>query len=198
MRERICKKCGAKAKIEPPKRHCDDCVQRLFYPLDLQPSLLPLTVVCGPSGSGKSTWVESQRKVGDVVIDIDNIKVEQSGQPLYSSFEFSEAAFLARNEMLRNLSACAGLPLGIPPGVHAFFITQSPLIQERHHWRTTLQPQRIVVFEIPIAVCLDRLSRDARRAHQVAQWIPIVSKLWNTYQPDSRDTVLHGVGDAGR
>ncbi len=193
MRERICKKCGAKAKIEPPKRHCDDCVQRLFYPPDLLPSLLPLTVVCGPSGSGKSTWVESRRVLGDVVIDIDNIKQTQTGQPLYSSFEFSEPAFLRRNEILRSLSEGS-----YAPNARAYLITQSPLIQERQHWRNTLQAVEVIVFEVPAALCLDRILRDKRRAHQVAQWIPIIGKWWTNYQRDSRDTILQGVGDAAR
>lgn len=189
--QRRCRKCGRVATISYPKIHCEGCTKGLFLPL-CAPSVVPLIVVCGPSGAGKSTWVQKQMLPGDIVIDLDAIKHELTGVPMYADLSFSESAFLRRNDMLAELShsSLALKNLGRIAPKWAFFIVQAPTAAERAHWRETLQPEYVVTFEVPFATCMDRILKDERRAHQYDHWVNVVQMWWNKYEMDKRDMVL--------
>ena len=48
-------------------------------PHGIEPSAIPVTLVCGPPASGKSTWVQNHSKLGDVVVDFDVIRKKVGG-----------------------------------------------------------------------------------------------------------------------
>ena len=125
-----------------------------IHPKWLKPSAIPLTIVCGPAGSGKSTWVERQAKPGDVVIDLDAIAHELTGEPMHGwdRERWLNAALFRRNDMLGDLSRETR-------PISAWFIVAEPKAQHRDWWQQALRPRSIVVLATPEAVCIDRVRQ---------------------------------------
>lgn len=156
-----------------------------IHPKWLKPSAIPLTIVCGPPGSGKTTYVQQHKGPNDLVIDLDAIASDLSGQPLHgwNRDRWLNAALYRRNDILGSLSR---------PSKHtaAWFIVAEPKARHRDWWNKTLRPQRIIVIEVDEVECLKRAAsdptRDMRRTEEA------INKWWVDYEPrigDQRERI---------
>jgi 5-methylcytosine-specific restriction endonuclease McrA len=155
-----------------------------FYPKWLRPSAAKLTIVCGPPAAGKSTWVEGARGPRDIVIDLDVIAAEISGEPLHrwSRDKWLNAALFRRNDMLGDLA-------NAQPSARAWFIVGEPKPEMRAWWDQKLRPGRFVVILAPANHCIERAAaagdRDMARAERV------IASWWRDYRPRSGDIVIN-------
>ena len=148
----------------------------LVFPLDIKPSAIPLTIVHGPSGGGKTTWVRQHAMDGDIVIDLDEIRAALAGLPMYwAGTKWTRPALLRRNEMLRSM---ADITTG-----KAWYIVSAPKKAERWFWSIMLRPERVVVMDTPLAVCIERLKGDIRRQLDVKKFIRLAEQWWRAQSP---------------
>jgi shikimate kinase len=180
-----CKPChakhGTKAGMQPEGNGMETSL-----PTGMLPSAIPLTIVCGPPASGKTTWVLERAKSTDLIIDLDQIKQELSGQPFYhAGDEWVEPALLKRNALLAGLSR---------PSNHtaAWFIATAGWASHRRHWAYMLRPIEVVVLSVPLEVCIARIRADDRRAHCTDKHIALARQWWDRYTADrGRGVKLH-------
>lgn len=146
-----------------------------FHPSWLRPSIVPLTIVCGPPASGKSTYVRNHAAPGDLVIDLDVIASEISGEPLHgwNSDTWLNAALYRRNDLLGSLSR---------PSRHkaAWFIVSEPKARHRDWWQQMLKPARMVMIEADERQCLANAARDPDR--DLSRTEAIVTTWWAQYE----------------
>lgn len=159
-----------------------------FHPEWLEPSRAELTIVCGPPASGKSTWVAAKAGPADVVIDLDVIASEISGEPLHgwNRDKWLNAALFRRNDLLGDLSRASSR-------ARAWFIVGEPKASGREWWANKLKPASIVVIAAPPEVCRMRTyaegGRDVERAERaIARW-------WCNYQPRTGDVTINTLGN---
>jgi 5-methylcytosine-specific restriction protein A len=163
---------------------------RLTWPADLQPSAVPLTIVCGPPGSGKTRYVAAHAAAGDTVIDLDAIKAELSGLPWYRAGEgWLEPALRRRNALLRGLAAPKEQAGGAANA--AWFIVGAPRAVERRRWRRMLGAAEVVVLEVQPLVCAARLKADDRRDDLADKYARLAAAWWEQYAGADGETVIY-------
>ena len=141
------------------------------FPEWLKPAICALTIVFGPPGSGKTTYVQENKKPGDVVIDIDQIRSGLHGLPLYQDKpdDYLDVR-RQRNRMLVNLSR---------DDTDAWLIVTGTGKLERQWWESKLRPRRVHVLRTPPEVCVNRINADARRPQHVkTRQIAAVHRWW--------------------
>lgn len=143
------------------------------HPDWLRPSAIPLTIVCGPPASGKTTYVHKRSHPADLVIDLDVIASNLSGQSLHGwdRDEWLSPAIRARNEMLGFLSrAKSG---------KAWFIVSAPSQDERNWWQSKLGGQ-VVLLDPGPAECKRRALRRGtpKTAHAIDEWYRKSRAAW--------------------
>jgi 5-methylcytosine-specific restriction endonuclease McrA len=146
----------------------------------LKPSAVPLVIVCGPPAAGKSTWVAARARPGDVVIDLDAIVADVSGQPFthdWDRFDWTAVAMRRRNEMLADLSRARN--------GRAWFIVPAPKPEDRQWWAEKLAAEAVVVLAVPVAECKARVLADKGR--NAAATMRAVMQWWSDYQPRPGD-----------
>jgi hypothetical protein len=154
-------------------------------PAGLAPSVLPLTIVCGPPASGKTTYVREQAGVGDVVIDLDEIRSRLSGLPWYAADErWLQPALEERNKLLRALGNADDprTRAAHAAQARAWFLVGAPNAGDRRVWRSQLRPAHVVVLETPGHVCAQRIDADQRRAAVAEEQKRAVRDWWASYQ----------------
>lgn len=136
-------------------------------PHGLQPSAIPVTIICGPPASGKSTWARQQSRPGDLLIDFDVIRRAVGGAMWDDRPEIIAATFARRAGMLHSLATRTD--------GRCWFIVMAPTQAERDTWLQALGPlSRVVVMDTPEAVCIERIGRDRDRAPVAARQIEAV------------------------
>lgn len=157
---------------------------RVVQPLGLEPSAIPLTMVCGAPGSGKSTFINQRKRADDIVIDIDAILQELSGDVVRTverrNAYFLEA-FLERNRRLVALSS-------EQRSIAAWFIIGAPKPAVRALWADQLKPCDVVVMETPAHVCRARIEAEPMRAPTAASMLEGVTTWWDRYERAEIDT----------
>lgn len=104
------------------------------HPAWLEPSAIPLTILCGPPASGKTTYVQQHAKPDDLVIDLDTIIT--SLKPDYQHWQQEQdGQLLSRAIRVRNstLGSLARRTWGA-----AWFIVAAPSKAERDWWASKL------------------------------------------------------------
>jgi len=180
----ICRDCHrAKTKAENQRRGKG----MLALPDDLPPSRVPLTIVCGPSGSGKTRYVAEHSKPGDIVIDLDKIKAELSGQPWYEADgkKWLVPALDRRNQMLTRLASETKAKA-------AWFVVSAPKPAERAHWERMLRPSKIIIIAVPFDECRRRLKADDRRADRWEHFSTLAEQWWSLFETRDGETILKG------
>ena len=186
----LCKPChdGVKQKEEVAARAAGLDVYggkpASYRPDWLRPSVIPLTIVCGPPASGKNHYVRQHAGSADLVIDLDLIVANLSGQPASHTWDrerWLQMALRKRNTMLGELSKQ-------PAWSGAWLIMTEPNAERRAWWAETMKPKAIIVIEADEAQCMAHAARDADRDQH--HTMLMVRRWWCEYRPRSDDQVV--------
>lgn len=101
------------------------------HPEWLEPSAIPLTIVCGPPASGKTTYVSEHAAIGDLTIDLDALMV--SIDPWYRPWSGSSPPGELLNKAIRLRNAKIGSLARASHG-RAWLIVSAPTKAERDWW----------------------------------------------------------------
>lgn len=186
----LCKPChdGVKQKEEVAARAAGLDVYggkpASYRPEWLRPSAIPLTIVCGPPASGKNHYVRQHAGSADLVIDLDLIVADLSGEPFKHYWDRSrwlDMGLRKRNALLGQLSKQPQWPA-------AWMVMTEPSAQRRQWWADTMKPKAIVVIEADERVCMAHAAHDADRDrhHTMLQ----VRRWWSEYTRRSDDQVV--------
>jgi len=141
-------------------------------PSDLQPSAIPLTIVCGPPGSGKSTYINERIGPNDILIDFDAIQQKLSGRPIHQTTrEYLVPTLDERNRMLRALAHDT-------THTRAWFIVSAPDPRERATWGKRLGGE-VVTMDTPLDECVRRIKADASRRGHVDRMVKAAAEWWS-------------------
>jgi 5-methylcytosine-specific restriction protein A len=138
-------------------------------PDGLQPSGIPVMLVCGPPAAGKTTYVREHARKGDILIDFDLIRHKVGG----TSWDFDEGvnrrAFAYRDKMIRGL---ASKRWGT-----AWLVVMAPTKAERKAWADALGWTTEVIVNPGRERCLEQMAGDPGRkatakmqAQAIARW----------------------------
>jgi 5-methylcytosine-specific restriction enzyme A len=165
---------------QPLCKRCHD--QKTFAsdaPASKRPGWLPIpkcrvVLVVGPHAAGKSTLVrERATPHRDIVIDLDEIISELSGEPLYHNDHlWISRGIRERNRRIANLST-------MTKDKTAFVIVTGKWGVERDFWVDKLRPEEIIVLATPEHICCARVMADSRRAAVVARQTLAIREWWN-------------------
>lgn len=156
-----------------------------YRPEWLRPSVVPLVIVCGAPASGKSTYVATHAGASELVIDLDVIASDLSGQSLHmwDRARWLGPAMRERNRILGALSKPNEWP-------RAWLILSEARAERRQWWADSANPERIVVIETPPAVCMQRAGIDEGR--NTEQTREAIGKWWSMYDRRDGDEVVRG------
>lgn len=153
------------------------------YPDWLLPSAIPLRIVCGAPCAGKSSFVDTRKAPHDLVIDLDQIAAEISGEPLHGwAAHWLDAALWRRNEMLSDLSRASGSHA-------AWLIVSEPEARRREWWQEKLKPESLYVIETPESECIRRCKADSRPHEKTT--IDAIVKWWWRYEARRGDIIIN-------
>lgn len=147
-------------------------------------NVTPVTIVTGPPGAGKSAYVTKNAGPADIVIDLDHIRAELAGQPLYhAGAEWHEAAVAERDRRLVALTT-ANAPRG-------WFVICAPEARLRWLWAKHLGTHDVVVLETPAHECVARVRRDHRRPRAtLPETERTIARWWAAYTRSKHDRVV--------
>jgi 5-methylcytosine-specific restriction protein A len=180
---------------QPLCKHCHDRKTALedgrfgfaLRPTTMAQSKVPLLVVCGPPGAGKSLLVQRHARPEDLVIELDAIKAELSGMPLYQAdhAEWMQRAMRERNRRL--LSLCEA-----PTCPRAWLTTSAPAAADRRWWRDTAGARTLLVLASP-DVCRARVRADTSRPPaRTAERLKAIDEWFARYTADPYGDELVG------
>lgn len=137
-----------------------------------------VTLVCGPPGSGKSSYVQSRRKTGDLVLDLDVVMSALSGEDLYQApVELLPFALHARDAVLDRLRRRHDLR-------HAWIIAGAATVDERTRIICDLDACT-VLLPVSADVCVARINADPRRPPaERAKHVAAVADWWRRFEAD--------------
>lgn len=156
-------------------------IKDLVMPIDIFPSLSPLTIVCGPAAGGKSTYIKNNMAHGDYLIDMDDIRQRLGIKDSEWGAESLQSSLLMRNNMLRKLKT-----LKVK---RAWFIVSAAKCQDRDWWISKLKPDQLIVVTAHQDTCTDRIVK-TRTGHRADRSIAAATKWWHEFTNESGHNVL--------
>lgn len=111
-------------------------------------------LITGAPCSGKTTFARERMQAGDLILDIDDIWQQLSGQPRYiKPNSIKPVVFATRSEQERQVQMRAGT------WRNAFVIRSLPLAMDRRREAERLDAE-VITINTPQDVCLERLRND--------------------------------------
>ena len=147
----------------------------VFYPKNVRPSCIPLTIVCGPPAAGKSTYVKSAAAAGDLVIDLDDIIHEIFGTQRTTCKRQRLVGLEERNRRLVGLSFYSG------PAKRAWFITGAASPAARERWKRLLNADEVILLLPPQSLCLQRVDMDVFRKQAALEQKAAINRWFKTH-----------------
>ena len=127
-------------------------------PRGVEPSGVPVVLVCGAPASGKSTYVEAHAEPGDVVIDFDLIREKVGGTKWDQRMSIRRRALSYRAKMIYGLKDRRS--------GKCWLIVMAASKAERDAWCSALGDVDVELMDTSKAECLRRIKADpARRQH---------------------------------
>lgn len=123
------------------------------HPEWLEPSAIPLTILCGPPASGKTTYIKDRAQPGDTVIDLDTIIT--TIEPGYKHWSTPDVDGTLLNRAIRVRNSMLGSLKRKTEG-RAWFIVAAPTQAERDWWAKKLNGTVVLLHPD-----LDELKRRA-------------------------------------
>ena len=141
----------------------------IYLPIIEKPENKEIYIICGAPGSGKSTYVKEKAKQNDLIIDLDNILMQFTNEPIYTSAErYIKLAICKRNEILNSLNYYTNTTI--------WFIVSAPTREERKHWKEQLGGT-IIILDTPKEECYKRLENDVRRTNNILKY-KVATNQW--------------------
>ena len=143
-------------------------------PDGLEPSAVPVVLVCGPPGAGKTTHARERARPGDLVIDFDDCLEAVGGVRWDRRQALRKRAMARRDRLIRSLSTRAD-------GV-AFLIVMAPTAAERAAWIEALGRGDTRVIATPADECRRRILTDPARADAREELLAAVDRWWFAFE----------------
>jgi len=138
-------------------------------PTGIEPSGIPVMLVCGPPASGKSTYVRDNAEPGDTIIDFDAIRKRLGGVKWDQDQDIKRKSFAIRAKTLKGLKDRRR--------GRCWFIVTAPTPAERKAWTEALGDVTVIAMNTPKRICIQRIMADPERRPQADSMIAAV-KRW--------------------
>ena len=145
-----------------------------------------VTLVCGPAGSGKTTYVLNHMTPGDVIVDVDALHAALTGQNGHYHHEHLTGFILSVRDAIYGLLLRAS-KADVPA---VWIIAGLPDRMERERVAARFNA-KVVVFNLPLDACLDRIAHDPNRIRSNLNWRSIVQSWWNRFEPSEKDLLIY-------
>jgi len=182
--EAVCKKChdsaiqsqerGWRRQVGSDGWPTIEAPKAFGIPFKARASAIPVTLVFGRPAAGKTTYVQNNKKPGDIVIDLDDIKEEMFGSRYIADFAKVRRALSKRDRIIEGLATYTGRP-----DTRAWIVLTGSSPTERAAWRATLGAKAdMVTITTSAAECKKRVMQCPERK-PVAQSLIRVIDQWH-------------------
>jgi 5-methylcytosine-specific restriction protein A len=150
------------------------------------PLRVSVFMVCGAPAAGKSTFVKQNKKVNDLISDLDEIKSRITKQPVYSVFdaETLNTAIQLRNQEIELLQYKGNKEQTL------WLIVGAPEAKDREHWKEILKPGKIFILFPPEKVCYERIENDVARSKVLERQKRAVYRWYRDYTPLENEIII--------
>lgn len=152
---------------------CHNVVHNRFTGQNTQPEQ-KVYLITGAPCSGKTTFARERMQAGDVIVDIDDIWQQISGQPRYTKpNSLKPLVFATRDTQEDKVRTRAGT------WRNAFVIKSLPLPMDRRREAEKLGAE-VITIETPKEECLDRLHKNPN-GRDVAEYEKFIKNYFDYY-----------------
>ena len=146
-----------------------------YFPDYLGESTIPITIVCGPSASGKTTYVNNNKANNALVIDIDDIIYDMTGERYPDNRDdYLQQAIATRNDILLSLTYTTDYE-------SAWLITTAAKKEHRIWWKDKLKATKVIVLDTSKEKCIQRVMQDKDRESNRYSFIGLINRWWENY-----------------
>lgn len=138
-----------------------------------------IIVVAGPPAAGKTTYVENQKDISDVVIDLDRLAIALGSDKATGHPETIQQFA----EIIRDYAVMIATGHGYLKARRVWITTEAPTMAERY----ALAAMAVIVLETPAAEAIIR----AKNAGRHGDYEDRVKTWWKQYEPCSTDILLN-------
>lgn len=157
---------------------CHNVVHKRFTGQNTQPEQ-KVYLITGAPCSGKTTFARERMEAGDVLVDIDDIWQQISGQPRYvKPYSLNPLVFATRDEQEEKVRIRAGT------WRNAFIIRGYPLAMDRRRAAERLGAE-VITIDTPKEECLERLRKNPQ-GRNVAEYEKHINNYFSMFVPDTK------------
>lgn len=154
---------------------CHNIVHNRFTGQNTQPEQ-KVYLITGAPCSGKTTFARERMQAGDVLVDIDDIWQQISGQPRYTKpYSLNPLVFATRDAQEDLIRTRAGT------WRNAFVIKGLPLAMDRRRTAEKLGAE-VITIDTPKEECLERLRKNPN-GRNVAEYEKLINNYFDMFVP---------------
>lgn len=156
---------------------CHNVVHKRFTGQNTQPEQ-KVYLITGAPCSGKTTFARERMEEGDVIVDIDDIWQQISGQPRYTKpNNIKPLVFATRDAQEEQVRVRSGT------WRNAFIIKSLPLAMDRKREAEKFGAE-VITIDTPKEKCLERL-RNNPQGRNVAEYEKFINNYFSMFIPDA-------------